>query len=315
MAATKLWQPYRGIIDFKAFESIYDKTFDEIKVQKDMAPREGAQFFSERSTNLETYKEGEMWSQMEVPQENEDTDRIPLFSALEGYNKSFTNIQYRSGFVITRRAISAQKTRKIAALLKGLPSSTMKLEELSYASIFNGGFATETTGDGSYLFATDHYLEDPQHGTWTNTPASGAAFSSVTYFAAWLNLQQRVDPLGFPAPQKASAVYYNVAKQEDVSKVHGSDLYPQNSLNAKLDPLFSSFRMVPGHWLTSTDPWFVQGSDDEADKGLVIVWELKPQYDNLKDTMNPGIVMGKCVTMAFSVGAIHGRNWYGNPGT
>ena len=313
MAATLKYQPHSGLIDRKSYASLYDKTFDEIKTKMENVPREGAEFFSERTTNQETYKEGEMWPNLEVPPNNEDNDRIPLYNPLEGYNKTFTNIARREGFIVTKRSVQSQKTREIAQMLVGLPNAAKKLEELAYASIWNGAFATETGGDGSFLIASDHNFEDPAHGTWTNT-ASAAAFSTTSYFAAWLSLQQRKDPLGFPNPQIPTAVYYPVALQEAVSKVNGSELYPQNALNAKLDPLFGNFRMKPGHWLTSSTAWFVIGNNDEQDRGLLMVWQDRPDFASISDSMNPDLIMGKRLRMSFSVGGIHGRAIWGNSG-
>jgi len=315
MTATALNQPNKSTIDRLAYASLYDKTFDDIRMEKESVPREGAEFFSERMTNQETFKEGEVWANLDVPVENEDNDVIPLVNPLKGYDKTFTNVQRRQGFIVTEDAVRAQKTAMIAQMLTGLPDSAKKLEELAYAYVWNGAFATETGGDGSYLLADDHYYEDAQFGQWTNESTSGSVFSTTSYFAAWLNLQQRKDPRYFPNPQNPSAVYYPVAIQEAVSKVHGSAKYPQNALNAELDPLFSAFRMKPGHWLTSATAWFVIGDTSEDKKGLRIVWQTKPDYAPLSNPMNPDLIMGKRLKMSFSVGGIHGRNLYGNSGS
>jgi len=315
MAATTLYQAHGGHIDFKAYGSLYNKTFDKIAKRRDQSPRELSRFFSERSTNLETYKEGEVSSVLEVPQKNEDTDRIPLLNPVEGFSKTWTNVQRRSGFIVTRRAVSAQKTRMISKMLTGLPNSAARLEEMAMADLFNNGFATETSGDGTFIFADDHIYEDPQHGTWSNEAASGGGFTTSSYFTAWLNLMQRKNERGFPDPMTPAEVLYPVAMQESVSKVHNSIQYPQNSLNAKMDKLFSSFEMVPSVWLTSATQWFVHAKTDDADKGMVIVWETKPNYASISDSMNPELVMGRRLLMSFDVGALHGRDWYANVGS
>jgi len=315
MATTTLYQPRAAQIDHKAFASLYDKTFDAIKVKKERVPREGAQFFSERTTNLETYKEGEVHPQLEAPHKNEDSDRIPLLNPLEGYNQTFTNVQRRSGFIITRRSVSAQKTRAIAQMLTGLPNSAKRCEEMAYAKLINGGFATETGGDGANIWATNHPYVDAQFGTWSNAASSGGGFTTATYFTAWLNMAQRKDAKYYPDPRMPASVYYPVAMQEDVSKVHTSTKYPQNALNAELDDLFSNFKMVPGVWLTSDTQWHVFASADDMDKGLIVVWEQRPEFDSISDSMNPDLIMGKRLRMTFSVGCLIAKDSFGNVGS
>jgi len=310
-----LYQPRTGLIDRKAFDSLYSKTFDNIVLKSEEVPAEGAQFYSERMTNLETYKEGEVHPQLESPPKNEQSDRIPLLNPLEGHNQTWTNILRRSGFIVTKRAVKAQKTNMIAKMLTGLPASAKRLTEMAYADNFNNGLATNTGGDSAYLFATDHIYEDAQYGTWSNAAAAGGGFTSTTYFAAWLNLATRRDAKNYPMTMQPAEVYYPFAMQEDVSKVHGSAKYPQNALNAEMDKLFSAFKMVPGNWLTSDTQWFVHAKVPEADKGLVIVWEEKPNYAPISDSMNPDIIMGRRLAMTFSTGAILLRDWYANVGS
>ena len=313
--ATTLYQPGHGIIDHKAFDDLYSKTFDAIVVEKERVPREGKQFFAERTTNLETYKEGQVHPQLENPMENEDSDRIPLLSPLEGYNQTWTNVQRRSGFTVTERAITAQKTRAIAKMLTGLPNSAKRCEEMAYAKLFNGGFATDTGGDGDYLFGTSHPYVAAQYGTWANAAASGAGFTASTWLAAFLNLSQRKDARYNPDPMVPAACYFPVAMIDDVAKVHESAKYPADALNAEMHDLYHEFKMVPGYWLTSSTQWYVHAKVDEADKGLVIVWETKPNYKPLSDGMNPDIIMGRRLKMAFSVAGLICKDWYGNVGS
>ena len=312
--ATTLYQGNSGITTRHSLSSLYNKTFDAIAEKKSKMVLEGGEFFAERTTNLETYKEGEISGVYDVPQRVEDTDRIPLLTPIEGYNQTWTQYTRKSGIILTEDAIKMQKTTMIAKVLKGLPESANALTELAYNQMFTNGFASETAGDGSYLFATDHNHEDPQFGAWTNTPASGGDFTTDTYLAAWTSLQNRTNEKDFPTPMIPETVYYPTAIHEAVMKVAGSEKYPQNSLNAKMPELFGNFVPKQGHWLTSATAWFVHAKVDESDKGMVIVWRQKPNYKPLSDGMNPDLVMGKRLKMAFGIGALHARDWYANAG-
>jgi len=313
MAATPIYQS-SGIMDHRSLRHAYDKTMDKIIEISDNVPREGAPFVQYVDSQLETYREGQISSVLEVPERNEDTARIPILQAVEGYAKTFTNIQRRSGILVSERAVRTQKTQAISKMMKGLPKSAERLEELAIAKLFNDGFATETTADGSYVFATDHYHEDPSAGQYSNVSATNDTFTTSSFFAGWLNMQNRKNEKGFTDFMIPGQVLYPPAIHEAVMKVHGSDKYPQDSLNAKMPELFGAFEPKLMHWLTSTTNWFIHAKADEADKGFRFIWELRPNYMSLSDGMNPDMIMGKRLKLTFAVGAVHGKDWYANNG-
>ena len=301
-----------GIIDQKSYASLYSKTFDKISKRVDESPREGGQFFASRTTNEDTFKEGEVSSVLDLPQKNEDTDRIPMLNPVEGFNKTWTNVQYRSGIIVTDRAVLAQKTNMISKMIIGLPTSAMRKEEYAYASIFNNGFDSETTADGLYVFSDSHLHEDAEAGTWDNLmTASGITTDSVA--TARLHFSNWVNEKGFTDPKAMSKIVTPSALWEDAQNVLKSNLYPQNSLNAK-NPFQNMAEAFEYHWLTSTTAWFVCGDMSEMDKGFLTVWQTKPNYKPISDTMNPELILGRRLLMRFSVGALHARNILGNAG-
>lgn len=314
MAATVKYQSNSGPIGLRAYPSLYNKLFDEVKLVSDKVPQELKRFFKERDWNQETYREGEVTNVLEVPVVSSDTDSVHIIQPAEGYYKDFTNTQRRSAIQVTKRAVNAQKTSMIEQMITGLPESAVSLEQLGHAKLFDDGFATETTGDGSYVFATDHYYADPQFGQWSNLAASPGTVTSSSFFTGWLNLQNRKNDKGFPCFQVPGEVVYPAELHEDVMKLHGSTLYPQNALNAKLPALFGAFEPVMAHWPTSTTAWYMHAKVTGNKLGFRWIWETRPEYASISDSMNSRLIMGKDLTMAFSYGALHSRDWYGNAG-
>lgn len=306
-------QSNSGVIDNHSYANLYSKTIDAVIAQTATVPREGRQFVAERTTNLDTYTEAEVFSTLDNPHRNEDTDVIPLLNPVEGYSKTWTNLQYRAGIMVTERAVLAQKHAMIAKMIQGLPASTVLKEERLIATLFNSGFATLTTADGQYIFDTDHTKEDPQAGTWTNAAASGAGFTTTTLETARRHFATFTNEKGHVTPQPMGKVVFPPALWESVNQVLNSDKYPQNALNAK-SPFQGIVSMVEYHWLTSTTAWFIQGSSNALDQGFLFVWQSRPKYDTLTDGMNPQLIMGKSVVMRCSVGALHSRPWWGNVG-
>jgi hypothetical protein len=306
-------QANSGHIDNKSYAHPYNKLLDKVIKRTESVPRQGKPYFRTATTNLDTYREAEVSSVLDLPQKNEDTDRIPLLNPVEGGSKTWTNIQYRSGIMVTDRALHAQKHPVIAKMITGLPKSAMRKEEFAYASLFNEGFDTQTTADGAYIFSATHYKDDPEQGTYSNIAATPGGFNTDSFFLAWQHFQNWTNEKGFVDPQPVSRIVYPVALYEDVYKVLNSEKFPQNSLNAK-SPWMDAAKPDLYNWLTSSTAWFVCGSEDEVDRGFVIVWQTRPNYKAISDSMNPEMIMGRRLLMRFSVGALHARDKYGNAG-
>ena len=124
----------------------------------------------------------------------------------------------------------------------------------------------------------------------------------------------RVNAKGRPMPGEPKDLLYHYSKNEAVMKVLGSDLYPQNSLNAKLPTFIKKVTPTYGHYLTDTDMWFVRSDKEAANPGFHLVYNARPTFLPISESMNPDLIMGKRGRMAFVVGCIHGRGWYSNAG-
>ena len=311
--ADTLYQLRNGIATNKTFPSLYSRTFDKIVLDKEKEVVEAKEFFAERSTHLGTYKEGEVHTALQTPIVSSDTDAIAMLVPTEGYNKTATLVTYKAGFSITEDAVSMQKTNLVMSALIGLPDSAIALQTLACVDMFNRGATVHTSGDDDFIFDTTHKYPDARWGTYSNMAGSGSAFTPDSFFAAWLSLKKRKNSAGRPNPQTPTAVYYPVDIQDDVSVVHNSSKYPSLSTNAVMDELFRAWKMVPGVHLSSTTGWFVIGKNAESDKGLLLVWRVRPNYKNMTFT-NPDILMGKRLKMSFDVKCLHSRNMYYNEG-
>jgi hypothetical protein len=81
------------VTDHKTFSLLYSKTVDKLFKQTMEVPREGSQFFAERTTNLDTYTEASVYDALGVPFKNEDNlaswrERNP---AIDTTMKTLTN--------------------------------------------------------------------------------------------------------------------------------------------------------------------------------------------------------------------------------
>lgn len=316
MAASAItrWQTGTGVTDKSIAAMLYDRTFDEVKVISERVPRQGKQFFAERKTHRETYKEGDVSSVLDLPQRNEDTDRIPILTSIKGFEKSESILQYRSMVIVTATAVESQDHRQIVKMLRGLPNSAYRKEEYLYSSLFNGGFGTTIlAGDGMYVFDSARPKEDKAIANWTNLAATPGAPTTGSYFTAWQHFQNFTNERGFTHPQNLTQIIYPPARFEDVMQILRSPKVPENALNA-INAFEGDAKPTLYNWLTSDDAWFAKGNLDTIDEGLLMAWRIKTNYAPVKDTMNPELIMGKRLRMALAVLCVHAKNYWGNLG-
>lgn len=313
MAATPIYPANSGTIDAQSLSNLYNKTFDKVQARYDQVVREGAKYFVERPFNLSQYIEAEVGTTLNLPHVRNDRDSIPLFQPVQGHPKTFNKVVYKAGIIVTRQAIEEQKFSLIAQMIEGLPKAAMRREEYSYADLFNSGFATLTTADGSYIWATDHVQFDPEQTSYANKASSGGAFTTTTLEAARLHFDTWVNEKGFPDPQPLTKIVYPPALWEQVQKVLKSALYPQDNLHAK-NPFENIGAADKYHYLSSSTAWFAQGSDEAINKGFIFVRFAPTTFEPISDSMNPDLIMGRRLRMSHAVGAVHARNWWANAG-
>ena len=312
MSATTLYQGNFGPVDVNSLPMLYDKTFDKIVELQNKVPKENIGFVALRDTNLESYVEGEVSPELELPFKSEDTDKIRMLSPLYGHSKTITLQQYRAGIAATRSAEKSQKTRMLKQLMQGLPASADRKVEYMIANIFNTGFTVMTGGDGSYVFASDHTKFDAQQSAWTNL-LTGSDFTTAAYFLAWQNAQNRTSERGMPDPHKVTEVVYPVGLHQKVATVLGSSKVAENALNG-INPFERDAKATVNHYLTDTDAWFCRLDYGMDREGFLLVWLEHPQYATISVSDNPEIIWGKRLLMKLAVGVMHARNWIGNRG-
>ena len=301
-----------GIIDNHSYAVLYDRAIDAAILKQDKVALETAAFFGRRTTNLDTHVEAEVSNELDLPQRTEDTGRVPLLNPVEGKKASFTNLQYEAGVLITKRAVLAQKHALLSQMINGLPSAFARRKEYTLAAQINGGFDTATTPDGAYAFSATHYKMDPEAGTWSNLMAP-AAFGPTAYEAMRLRFDTFTSEKGFVSPKEMADLIFPPALWESVMILINSEKYPRTALN-DTNPFKGKFNAVKWHYATSTTAFFARAKEDEADKGLIAVYQRDTSYGPISDSMNDNILTGKMGTLIMSAGWLHARNWLGNVG-
>ena len=301
-----------GTVNRESHKVLFDRTFDEIKAEKDMVPIQGKMFYSEVDSPRLDYKMGTVSKTLDLPVRSEDEDDLPMVEPVVGYNKTFNLLSYRSAVKVTRKMVELDQYSLISTLLSGLMDSASRKREFQYADVFNNGF-TDTGADGVALFSDSHPHADVAGGTWDNLETA-SDLTSDAYSNMRLNMRNRTGEKGFIAPRNLNQLVVVAEKERKAIEVMGSTHTAENDLN-NIFAFSGESEVVVWDWLTSTTAWF--GRDkmaDVLDQGLYEFIQAAVDIADVTDDFGHDIIMAKRLRFANAVGATILKAWNGNAG-
>lgn len=223
--------------------------------------------FKTVKTDREIYQATEVHDMPQFSSISEGVD-YTFGKPLQGYDKTFTIAKYGYGFSISEEAIEDGKFNFVADAVAKLAKSALETQEVAGMNIFNNGFASETTPDGQYLFATAHTTPT---GTYSiaNKPTTDVdlSFESLSAAIAAFRSTFRGD----------SGIYYKLEPKYLVVPT-SLELYAlqlvnsalkADSANNNINPFHMKLQVVSSPHLTDSDAWFLVA--DNMENGLRIV--------------------------------------------
>src|SRR6185503_14874170 len=176
----------------------------------------------------------------------------------QGYTKDFTPTENGLGFEVTQTALDDDAESLLSKAGEWLAFSARYVEEGRAANPFNNGFSTETTPDGSALFATAHALKGG--GTARNRPATDADLSATSLTQAMIDLQtDQKDEAGHISAPVTSWILYVPPQLEFIAhRLVNSVQLPGSADNDK-NPIKDrrQWTIVVNPRLTDPDAWFL----------------------------------------------------------
>jgi hypothetical protein len=230
-----------------------------------------------------------------------------------GYTKDFTHVEFGLGFEHTQTAVEDDQYDQLVQASKWLMFSARVVQEIRAANVFNNGFTTETTPDGSSFFNTSHTLKGG--GSRRNRLATDADLSVNSLSDALTDLQtetrDEADHLAAPVtgltllvPPAIEFLAARLLESQNLAQTADNDL---NTLRTR-----RRWRLIVNPYLTDTDAWFV-GASEKSRHGLTSYQRVALRVLPVREDAKTGNQIIK-VRFRQSWGAWSWQNWYGTAG-
>lgn len=185
---------------------------------------------------------------------------ITYDTAGEAWSARYTHETIALGFAITKEAVEDNLYASLSGrYTKALAHAMAYTKQVKAAYPFNNGFTSYTSGDGQYLFDTDHPLATG--GTIANRPTTGADLNETSIEAACIAIGGWTDERGLLIAQKPMKLVIPRDLHFVATRLLQTELRvgtADNDINA-----IRSSGAIPGgftvnHYLTDTNAWFLK---------------------------------------------------------
>jgi len=197
-----------------------------------------------------------------------------------------------------------------ARYTKALARAMAYTKQTKAVSLLNTGFDVFTSGDGEFLFDTDH--PTVQGGTNSNRPSTGADLNETSLEQAVIDIAAFVDERGLLIAARPRKLIIPPALQFIATRILQSDLRvgtADNDLNALRNNGSIPEGFTVNHYLTDTNAFFLTTDVPNGMKMFV----RTPMSTAMDGDFNTGNVRYKA-RERYSFGVSDPLGMYGSPG-
>ena len=237
--------------------------------------------------------------------------RVTYDSPVEGHKVARTYSKYGLGFQVTEEMIQDEVHDKIMKMPAALGEAAVQKINLVFFDLFNSGFDTHQSWDGTYIFSDSH--STLKSGDTIDNLGTAADLSETSLQAAFEYFDTLKTESGYPMYLTPKTLLVSVSDRWTAMKLMSGDRVLGSANNDQLTTN-PSYGMVPGwkvivsRYLTDSDAWFMLS--DKHDFRLV--FKKKPTMEK-SDDFDTGNRLYK-VTTRFAAFANQYKGAYGNQG-
>ena len=236
---------------------------------------------------------------------------ISYDTAQESFTARYNHETVAMGFSITEEAMEDNLYDSLSArYTKALARAMAYTKQTKAASLLNTGFDTFTSGDGQYLFDTDH--PTVQGGNNRNRPTSGADLNETSLEQAVIDIAAFVDERGLLIAARPRKLIIPPALMFVATRILQSELRVATADN-DTNALRSNGSIPEGysvnHYLTDADAFFLTTDVPNGMKMFV----RTPMSTAMDGDFNTGNVRYKA-RERYSFGVSDPLGMYGSPG-
>ena len=232
--------------------------------------------------------------------------KVDYDTILQAYDKRFTHLTYAKGYQISMEAMDDDLDGHISNAAPALARAARVSIETYLWNLYNLGFATETTPDGSYIFADSHPLIGG--GTYDNLISGDLSQANLE---SAINLfDGMIDDRSLPIEASPTKLIIPTALRWIAFEILKSQLRSDSASNAVNALNQISMGVVMSKYLTGATDWFV--TSDPSQHRMLCYWRQEPVSDHTLD-FDTGNMKSK-MTYRLSRGASDWRNVVGGEG-
>jgi len=236
---------------------------------------------------------------------------ISYDTAQESFTARYNHETIAMGFSITEEAMEDNLYDSLSArYTKALARAMAYTKQTKAASLLNTGFDAFTSGDGEFLFDTDH--PTVQGGSNSNRPSTGADLNETSLEQAVIDIAAFVDERGLLIAARPRKLIIPPALQFIATRILQSDLRvgtADNDLNALRNNGSIPEGFTVNHYLTDTNAFFLTTDVPNGMKMFV----RTPMSTAMDGDFNTGNVRYKA-RERYSFGVSDPLGMYGSPG-
>lgn len=229
-------------------------------------PQEFSQVFDETSSN-QAYEEDVEASGFGLAPVKLQGQGVSYDSHTQGYTTRYTHVAYALGYIVTKEELADNLYEKVSkSRARSLAFSMRQTKEVVFANIFNNGFDTNYPGgDALPLFSASH---TSLNGTWSNILSVAADLSEASLEDQLVNIALATNSRGLRIALTGQKLIVPPQEVFNATRIVKSTLQndtANNAVNAVKAMGLLPGGIVPWHYLTDSDAWFIK---TDAPEGL-----------------------------------------------
>lgn len=177
----------------------------------------------------------------------------------QGYKTTYTHVEYPLDFSIERKTLDDADFASAFRVMDRIGDSASQFREQKAASVFNNAVSSSYLGgDGVALLSDSHPLGPQKAGTQDNKFALSLTRDNLrTVREAMMAF---TDDVGGKMAVTPDLLLVPPALDDDAIEIVNSLLNPNNANNT-VNPMAGRFRVLPWHYLTDSNRWFLIDSN------------------------------------------------------
>jgi hypothetical protein len=306
-----------GVLMKENFRDLLNTQFEYVRKRAFSQPIQGLDFFNVESTTKDYIKTSYV-SGMGLMAKNRDVDAIPFAEPIQGFDNTYTPVDFRLGTRVEARLRETDQYGQISKIMESLMQASKDTVEYHAADAFNTGFgvgASFTCADGMYLFDSARPMEDKSVGTWSNLE-TGAALTQASLGQMRLNFRNHVNERGLKRPLVMKQLIVPAALEDTAAVILGSSQKPGVFLNDVNVYAANGGRygmsLTVWDYLSSDTAWFGMTNKD-SNHELKWIWRVKPNTKTYDAPGNPDVWCAR-IRMSFVTGCDRPSTLRGNVG-